>query len=482
MSTSRKATSTALILAGLLLGTVGEAAAETSPSDPTSPSEQSFAPGELVVRYRPGASGADRADLQTELGADVESASLVKGVEVLDLPAGATVEDAVEAAESQPQVLYAEPNYTYTSTASPNDPMFGDMWSLGLSNSQGVNSGIGTPRVWSFMTGSPDVTVAVVDTGIDASHPDLAPNMWTNTGEVGANGVDDDKNGLVDDSRGWDYVSNDSDPNDENGHGTHVAGIIGAQGNNGVGVAGVSWDVNLMPLRVLDAAGSGWTNDVADAFAYAGRMGVKVVNASLAGPAFSQAVLDAIAASPNTLFVVAAGNSSANVGTTPSYPCNYPLPNVMCVAATGTSNQLSSYSNYGSAAVDLAAPGDQILSTWPGATYNLGSGTSSASPHVAGVAALLSGRHPEAGMAAVRTAILVGSEKLDSLAGRTVSGGRLSAAGAFEQMGDTVPQIQPEERLRQDPDNSNPTKKRCRSSRRHQSKRARRACRAARSR
>lgn len=418
---------------------------------------------QVVVRYRPGTPRAARTDLTAQLGARIESSSAVKGLQVLDLPRGTTVASAVEALESTPEVLYAEPNYRIAGAAAPNDPMFHKMWSLGWTNSHGVNSGIGTPRVWNLTTGSSGVTVAVVDSGVDASHPDLAPNMWTNAGEA-LNGKDDDGNGLADDLQGWDFVANDNNPGDENGHGTHVAGIIGARGNNANGVAGVNWEVRLMSLRVLDAAGSGWTSDVADAFAYAGRMGVDVVNASLAGPTFSQALLDSIAASPNTLFVVAAGNASKDVGTTPSYPCSYPLANIICVAATGQSNQLSSYSNYG-AAVDVAAPGDAILSTWPGGTYNEGWGTSSASPHVAGVAALLAARHPEANTDAIRSAILGGAEPLASLAGRIATGGRLSPAGAFERMGDQVPDEQAPDRIGGDT-RDDKSKKRCVSKRR----------------
>lgn len=473
----RGITPAVLVVAGLLLGTAGEAAAQLQ--QPNAAAEQAargFVPGELVVRYRPGTNRAARTFVRRQLDASVESKSLTKGLQVLDLPGGMGVSDAALAAKSLPQVLYAEPNYILEHAASPNDPMFEEMWSLGPANVKGVNSGIETPRTWNLTTGSSGVTVAVVDAGIDASHPDLAPNIWTNPGEIPGNGTDDDGNGLVDDSAGWDWVQNDANPADELGHGTHVAGIIGARGNNSLGVVGVSWDVRLMPLRVLDAAGSGFTSDVADAFAYAGRMGADVVNASLAGPSFSKAVEDAMADSPDTLFVVAAGNQALNVDLTPSYPCRTSLPNVICVASTSPYNGLSGYSNYGVGSVDLAAPGERILSTWPGGAYAEGWGTSAATPHVAGVAALLMALHPEATTGAIRDAILAGTEPLPALAGRTVTGGRLNAARAFEQMGDIVPN-----EPRQDDE-----KKRCQSKRRRHGKnkrherrgRARNACRA----
>jgi subtilisin family serine protease len=457
-------TLSSLVVAGLMIGTAGVASAEQQ--KPTSPNTQAprYAPGELVVRYQPGTSREVRKDFRSDLGATIEAKSLLKGGEVLDLPEGVTVANAVEAAQGLPGVLYAEPNYSTSATASPNDPLFDEMWSIGLGNGEGFNSGIDTPRVWNLATGSSDVTVAVVDSGIESTHPDLAPNMWANPAEVPGNGVDDDGNDLVDDVRGWDWVAGDNAPEDELGHGTMVAGIVGARGNNANGVAGINWDVRLMSLRVLDARGSGWTSDVADAFTYAGRMGADVVNASLAGSDFSQAMLTAIAGAPNTLFVVAAGNESSNVDVKASYPCSFPLANIMCVGATGQSQQLSAYSNYGTTAVDLAAPGDAILSTWPGGTYNEGWGTSFASPHVAGVAGLLKARHPEATAAQIRTAIMAGTDPLPSLAGRTAFG-QLSAAGAFEQMGDVVPQEPRQLRGgRDDNDNDKPcsTKRRTR--------------------
>jgi subtilisin family serine protease len=206
--------------------------------------------------------------------------------------------------------------------------------------------------------------VAVVDTGVAYDHPDLAANVWSNATET-TNGVDDDGNGYVDDVRGWDWSDDDNDVEDLNGHGTHVAGTIGARANDGTGVTGVASEVSIMPLRVLDAAGSGTTSDIIEAFAYASAAGADVVNASLGGPEYSQAMSDVIAGSPETLFVVAAGNDGSDNQAAPSYPCNYSATNLICVAATDNSDRLASFSNYGSTAVDLGAPGVGILSTVP---------------------------------------------------------------------------------------------------------------------
>lgn len=403
---------------------------------PTTASETEPAPyasGQIVVRYLPGTGPEEHAEARDALGTSVESSSEATGLEVLDVPEGIDVEDAAEVAEALPQVLYAEPNYAYRIAAVPNDPMYPDQWQLGPSNRMGMNSGIDTPSAWSASVGSQDITVAVVDSGVDTSHPDLASNVWTNTGETGgreANQADDDGNGFIDDWRGWDWVDDDNDPADPLGHGTHTAGTVGAVGNNGVGVSGVSWHVSLMPLRVIDGGGIGYATDVAEAFTYAARLGAEVVNASLSGPGLSQPMYDAMAAAPQTLFVVAAGNEGKDNDASPSYPCNFELPNVVCVTATGQFNELTPFSNWGARSVDLAAPGMRIVSTWPGGGYAEGIGTSAATPHVSGTATLVWSRVP-GGALVVRDRLLAGAESLPELQGRTVTGGRVNAAGAL---------------------------------------------------
>ena len=283
------------------------------------------------------------------------------GLQVVRLARGTSARAAAVALEREAGVVYAEPNFVYHLDALPDDPFFGDLWGM---------TAIQAPAAWDTTTGSPNVRVAVVDTGIAYDHPDLAPNVWTNPGESGGgketNGLDDDGDGFVDDVHGWDFLQGDNQPLDFSGHGTHVAGTIGAAGNNGTGVAGVDWQTSLMALRAgnteLEDA------DIISAFAYACAHGAKVVNASFGGPGFSQAMLDTIT-SPgcaNTLFVAAAGNDGVDVDTAPSYPCSFAAPNLVCVAATDTDGTtLAGFSNYGPGSVDIAAPGVDVLSTVP---------------------------------------------------------------------------------------------------------------------
>ncbi len=341
-------------------------------------SQRRFAPGEILVGFRTGTAPRARAGVLASLDATKERSLPIPGVQLVRIDSGESVREAVVSFEQKPQVRYAEPNFIYRAEAIPNDPLYGQLW--GLDNTgQSVNGVVGTagadidaPLAWDATTGSGAVTVAVTDTGIAYDHPELAPNIRLNPGETGAgretNGIDDDGNGFVDDWRGWDFIDNDNNPRDFNQHGTHVAGTIGAAGNNGAGIAGVNWHVGLMPVRVLDGEGSGENAGIASGFAYAGANGAKVVNASLGGAGFSSTMLAAIEGAPNTLFVVAAGNEGENNDLEPTYPCNYAAANLVCVAATTQSDGLASFSNYGASSVDLGAPGTNVLSTMPAYT------------------------------------------------------------------------------------------------------------------
>ena len=343
-------------------------------------SRPDFVPGELIVRFKPGTAASERSALNAAQGASVRRGLLVPRAYLLKLPKDRDIRAAQRAYERNPNVQYAEPNGIGELMLTPSEPAFPQQWALN-NTGQTINGITGTadadidaPEAWDSTVGSGIVTVGVVDTGVAYNHGDLTGRIWVNAGEFGSgketNNVDDDGNGKVDDWRGWDFYDNDKDPNDDVGHGTHVAGIIGAKQGNG-GIVGINWDVRIAPLRVCSANPlvPCTSAAMADAFAYAGQKGMNVVNGSLGGFAFSQVAADAIANSPNTLFVFSAGNGGSdgvgdNNDTTPEYPCQYPAPNIICVAATDQNDNKASFSNYGLAGVDLAAPGTNVLSSY----------------------------------------------------------------------------------------------------------------------
>ena len=372
------------------------------------------------------------------------TASLGEGFLALQAPA-ASVADVRSWAAATAGVRYVEPDFVITTSATPNDPSYSRLWGLNNSGQTGgvADADMDVAEAWDVTSGSRSVVVGVIDTGIDYNHPDLASNIWRNPGEIAGDGIDNDRNGYVDDVRGWDFANNDADPFDDEGHGTHVAGTIGAVGNNGVGIVGVSWNVSLMALKFLGADGSGSTSGAVAAINYATRMrqsfGVNVVatNNSWGGGGFSSALRDAIAAggSAGVLCVAAAGNESANNDATPSYPANYAGDAVISVAATDSSNRLATFSNYGVTTVDVAAPGVGIYSTVPGNGYASYSGTSMATPHVTGTVALLAAANPQATAAQIRTAILSTAVPLPALAGKVATGGLVNAAAALAAVG-----------------------------------------------
>ena len=309
-----------------------------------------------------------------------------------------SIDSLLQAWQSLPQVVQAVPDFEVQVTSIPNDIRFESQWGLQTGNSNSVipQGDIDAEDAWNYGTSS-SVVVAVIDSGIDYRHVDLASNIWVNSDEVPDNGLDDDRNGYVDDLHGWNFVSENNDPMDDHGHGTHVAGTIGAVGNNGVGVTGVVWNVKMMALKFLDASGSGALSDAISAIDYARQNGAKIINASWGGGGFQAAVQSAISRfqSAGGIFVAAAGNESSDNARSASFPANYNLSHVLSVAASTSANTLSSFSNYGTN-VDIAAPGSSILSTLPNNRYGYMSGTSMAAPHVAGALALLWGQKPTA--------------------------------------------------------------------------------------
>jgi subtilisin family serine protease/dipeptidyl aminopeptidase/acylaminoacyl peptidase len=410
-------------------------------------------PGEILVRFRPESKSkrlgrhvlTEKSGRQISLSIKAVSPKfeIVEGLRVAQVnPADTT--NAIEALRARSDVLYAEPNFIRRASVVPNDPRYPEMWGLNNTGQPSDHDGhpgsagqdIRAEQAWAITTGNRSVVVGVIDSGIDINHQDLHDNIWTNPAEIAGNGIDDDGNGFVDDINGWDFAHNDAtvfdyteptyppSPNyagDIEDHGTHVAGTIGAVGNNGIGVTGVSWQVSLMSLKFLTEGGAGSSANLLNAFAYAKAMrqlwetsggtkgaNIRVLNNSYGGERFSQAEQDAIRALSDAgiLFVVAAGNESLPNDLFPVYPSNYTSPNLISVAAMAGSGGRAFFSNFGDATVNVAAPGAHILSTTPKNTYDFFDGTSMAAPHVSGTAALVCALSPNITMQKLRSLLM----------------------------------------------------------------------------
>jgi len=319
------------------------------------------------------------------------------------------------------------PDFRRSVSAVPNDPNYSTAWWY-----HGANS-VAAESAWNYTQGSSDVVVAIIDTGVDYTHPDLVDNMWHNPWEVAGNGLDDDNDGYVDDVYGFNAYANNGNPMDGYGHGTHVAGIIGARGNNSLGVVGVNWNVKLMALKFLSDEGYGWDSDAIEAINYLIAMkrrgvNVRAVNNSWGGYGQSQALYNAIKAAGDEgiIFVCAAGNSSGNSDVLAATPAAFDLPNIVSVAATSSLGEISSYSNFGAVSVDIAAPGDSILSTVPGPAYAQYSGTSMATPFVTGALGLLQARQPLLSSTEMITRLFATAERRAALDGYVATSGLLN--------------------------------------------------------
>ena len=413
---------------------------------------------EVLVKFRPDVSLAEIKKVVMKNNDQIEDIfQQEKGwfsIDDLDNADAQTV--AEQYAQMSDLVLYAQSNDVITlddptsispkdlllrrtdaNPIQPNDPMFKDQWALD-NNGQGggkEKADLSALKAWAKTQGSSDVVVAVLDSGVDYTHPDLVANMWLRPDNVPQ--YKDDELGTFNDLHGFNATDNQSDPMDDNGHGTHCSGIIGAEGDNDEGIAGINWKVQIMPLKFMGRGGFGTTKDAIEAINYAidrkqKGVNVRVINASWGSTQYSKALEDAIRAAGEAgiLFVAAAGNNGTDNDRYKHYPSNYELPNVISVAALDRNDQLASFSNFGVKTVHIAAPGKDILSTWLNDSYREASGTSMATPYIAGTAALILASEPKLSVEKLRERILQSADKIDSLNGKIENGGRINAAKA----------------------------------------------------
>ena len=389
--------------------------------------------GEILVKLKAGYAAPTQAPVEAAGTAACSQVAVAEeGGPLLrwPLPEGASPEEVAARAALDPAVEYAEPIQRYQSARRPNDPRYREQWAL---------QAISAEQAWDVTTGSRNTVVAVVDSGINLAHPDLRANLWRNPGEIGNNGVDDDGNGFVDDLYGWDFVDDTADPSPkgedspETWHGSHVAGTIGADGDNRKGITGVAWRVQLMAVRAL-GPGGGRADQIATAIDYAVQNGARVINASWGG-ASSETIKRAIARASRAgvLFVAAAGNDGASGA---GFPASLKLPNVIAVGASGPDEALADFSNHGRG-VHVAAPGVSILSTTATGRYETLDGTSMAAPHVSGLAALLLSAAPKLRVRELRDLIFKGCDQPDALSG--VEYGRINAARSLALLTGNAP-------------------------------------------
>lgn len=410
-------------------------------------------PGEYIVKFKDDVVATSSIQqLSRELGSYIKDTIPGQNIVVIKRPVFEIQSNAVKMLAQHPNVDIVEPNYIYRINKMPNDPMLGQLWGMintGQPDSQrregiaGID--IGAQQAWDITTGSKDVIVAVIDTGVNYNHPDLKDNMWTNAAELnGEAGVDDDGNGIIDDIHGASFVTAakpTGDPLDDHGHGSHCSGTIGATGDDGKGIVGVAWNVRIMGVKFLSANGSGSLDGALKAIDYATSHGAKILSNSWGGGGYSETLKQAIerSNSAGTLFVAAAGNESNNNDSNPTYPATYDVPNILSVAAIDNRGQIASFSNYGKTKVHVGAPGVNILSSTKGDKYDSWSGTSMATPHVSGMAVLLASAEPALSGVEMKERIIATSKPLPGLRGKSKGG----LANAYTMLTNTLPQPDP---------------------------------------
>lgn len=398
-----------------------------------------FVPNELLVEFAPGSTDTIRR--QALAGVSGRVASLVRrDVYQVSLPMSTDLSVVIRTLSNTPGIVLAEPNWLYSFDAVSNDPAYtsNQLWGMQGDKSPLFKNRYGSQAAEAWKKDHFEcvgIGVAVIDSGAMLSHPDLRDNFWVNPEEIPGNGIDDDHNGYIDDTQGWDFLNDDNTVYDGplDGHGTHVAGTIGARGGNSEGVAGICWTISLVSLKVADgdhpptAARAIRAVDYVSGLQCSGQLNVVAMNASWGLGGYSATLKNAIedAGGCDVLFVAAAGNSGVDIDVTPGYPASYDSPNIISVAAIDSAGQLWPMSNYGKVGVDLGAPGVDVFSTVPGG-YDFGSGTSMAAPHVTGAIALYASTHPGLSFRAMKKAILAKTLATTSLNSKTSTGGRLN--------------------------------------------------------
>jgi subtilisin family serine protease len=419
-----------------------------------------YEPGELIVRTKPGTSlSSEAGSLVQDFGAKVlYEFDTPKGIHKSDageflhlkLPAGVSVAEAMAAMAKDERVAFAEPNNTYglpevfegesgQAQGEPitNDPKLGELYGMHNTGQTGGKAGadINAPEAWQIHTGRDQADggtlLAVIDTGIDYNHPDLKDNIWTNPGEIAGDGIDNDNNGVIDDIHGYNAYADNGDPLDGHSHGSHCTGTIAGQGNNGIGVVGVNHNANIMGVKIFSDSGSTSAAAIIKGIQYSTKMGARITSNSWGGGRANEGIKQAFVDSP-ALHIMAAGNSGTDNDRSPHYPSSYDIENNIAVAATDHNDGIARFSCYGATSVDIGAPGVNIMSTVNGGGYKSYSGTSMATPHVAGAALLVADANPGISNADLKARLLGSADKIASLEGKVVTGARLNVGAAIQ--------------------------------------------------
>lgn len=367
-------------------------------------------------------------DVTISIGQSLEITGEIKPLRMVILKSEDKELKAVSILEKYQKLFsYIEPDYNIKAFKNPDDKLFKKQKGIKASK---------VDKAWKLIEGSEKVVIAVVDSGIEMEHQDLSNQIWENNAEIEGNGIDDDGNGYVDDINGWDFLKSNNDPIDDDGHGTHVSGIIAAEANNGIGISGVLWNVGIMPLKVLDKEGNGTLSHGVSAIVYASDMGASILNASWGVEFFSKPLLEAIQYAKNKglLIVAAAGNQSLNNDNRPSYPASYDEPNILSIGSISTKGKLSSFSNFGNLSVHMAAPGEEILSTYLENNYKRVSGTSMSTPFVSGTLGLMLSNDKNLNFLQLRNGLLNSVSRKISLKNKFISDGTLNAQKALKQL------------------------------------------------